>query len=185
VLLVPDVVHRFQLYSQAGLHLLPFSLKRGAGMSDAVPVCDHTSVGILVWRHDKLLLVERRLPPYGLAPPAGHVDQHLSYQAAACAELLEEVGLIATDLKLIAEGTKHNPCRRLGGNWHHWKIFSAEALGEVRPSSRETKGFRWCSKDELSFLAEPKVQGYGADGCLEPVWHEWLRELGMLTSPRT
>ena len=83
-------------------------------------VCDHTSVGILVFHEKQLLLIDRKKPPFGLAAPAGHVDAHGSeseseetqYLAAAKAELQEEAGLKAkaTDLKLVAEGRKDNHC---------------------------------------------------------------------------
>ena len=57
--------------------------------------CDNTSVGMIV-RNDKdeLLLIERKNEPYGFAPPAGHVDDHGSFEDAARAELEEEVGSV-------------------------------------------------------------------------------------------
>ena len=75
-------------------------------------VCDHTSVGIMVWRGDKLLLIERAKFPKGFAVPAGHVDGDATYEDSAKRELKEEVGLDAMGLRLIAEGRKENPCRR-------------------------------------------------------------------------
>jgi len=55
--------------------------------------CDNTSVGMLVRKEDKVLLLERMKPPYGFAPPAGHVDEDLTstgkkdFEAAARREL--------------------------------------------------------------------------------------------------
>ena len=40
-----------------------------------VKKCDHTSVGMLVWKNKKILLIERKKAPFGFAPPAGHVDK--------------------------------------------------------------------------------------------------------------
>jgi len=45
--------------------------------------CDHTGVGIHVWRNGKLLLIERKKFPFGFAPPAGHVDGRQSFEVAA------------------------------------------------------------------------------------------------------
>lgn len=55
--------------------------------------CDNKSVGMLVWRDGSLLLIERRKPPFGFAPPAGHIDGDDSFEESAKRELKEEVGL--------------------------------------------------------------------------------------------
>lgn len=150
-------------------------------------VCDHTSVGILVYRSDKLLLIERKKPPFGMAPPAGHVDRRSSFELAAIEELHEEVGLVATALTLVTEGRRENPCRRVGGSWHYWKIYEAVTTGDPQPSVTEVKNFCWATQHELSFLAS-RAKDYlnhtisetdwrDKPG-LEPVWLEWLTELG-------
>ena len=69
-------------------------------------VCDHTSVGMLVYKDDKILLIERKKYPFGFATPAGHIDNKGSYENAAREELEEEVGLKAKSLKLLTEGKK-------------------------------------------------------------------------------
>lgn len=134
--------------------------------------CDHKSVGIFVWRQGKLLLIERARPPYGFAVPAGHVDQDASYESAARRELKEETGLEATSLKLLIDGRKDNPCRRDGGTWHYWKLYSAEAIGEMARSIDETKSAIWASKDEVQKLAD--------DSKLEPVMAEWFKQLNII-----
>lgn len=158
-------------------------------------ICDHTSVGILVKSTGRLLLIERRKYPIGFAPPAGHVDNYKgendepNFEAAARAELFEEVGLTALELKLVAEGRKENPCRRPGGTWHYWKVYCAVVSGNVRPSPKEVKRFEWCSISRLRALAERtrefkagKVTQADWDSRpgLEPVWLEWLTELKLL-----
>lgn len=64
-------------------------------------LCDNKSVGMIVWRNDKLLLIERKKPPFGFAPPAGHVDDDKSFEVAAKRELKEEVGLDTDNLELL------------------------------------------------------------------------------------
>ncbi|OGZ44017.1 MAG: hypothetical protein A3J55_01125 [Candidatus Ryanbacteria bacterium RIFCSPHIGHO2_02_FULL_45_17b] len=152
-------------------------------------VCDHTSVGIMVWRGDKLLLIERAKFPKGFAVPAGHVDGDATYEDSAKRELKEEVGLDAMGLRLIAEGRKENPCRRAGGIYHYWKLFQVEAHGTLKRSQKETKQAGWHTKDEIKKLAE-KTERYvkkeisedewNENPGLEPVMYEWFKELAIL-----
>ena len=101
--------------------------------------CDNKSVGMLVWRDGTLLLIERKKPPFGFAPPAGHIDGDNSFEESAKRELQEEVDLRAQNIKLLIEGRKENSCRREGGDWHYWKIYQVEAEGEIKRSEDETK----------------------------------------------
>jgi len=152
--------------------------------------CDHTSVGIHVWRDGKLLLIERKKFPFGFAPPAGHVDERSSFEIAAREELQEEVGLKVKSLKLIFEDRKDNPCRREEGKWHYWKIYNAEVEeGEIQRSLDETKQAGWFSKEEIERLAtrtEQYLAGKISEGDwqkspgIEPVWYEWMKELKII-----
>lgn len=151
-------------------------------------VCDNTSVGILFWRGGKLLLIERRNPPYGFAPPAGHVDDHGTFRDAAKSELEEEVGLTAINLTLVGLGRRENVCRREGGDWHYWHIYIAEALGRVGASEREAKSFVWVDLKALQELAsvtrrymsgEISESDWQRRPGLEPVWLSWFEELGI------
>lgn len=150
--------------------------------------CDNTSVGMLVWHDDKLLLIERKKPPFGFAAPAGHVDADATYENAALRELTEEVGLRGTALELVLEQETNNPCRR-GGTWHHWKVYSTQVSGTVQPSQSETKRAGWYSRQQLRQLAE-RTQAY-LDGQidetaweqepgLELVWFAHLRQLAII-----
>jgi ADP-ribose pyrophosphatase YjhB (NUDIX family) len=134
--------------------------------------CNHTSVGMIVERGGKILLIERKVFPIVWAPPAGHVDEGESYEDAAVRELTEEVGLTATHSELVAEGRKENRCSRPDGTWHYWKIYKVEAEGEVKRSKEETTQAGWYNKNEIKNLPLPG---------LEPVWSDWLVELGIIT----
>jgi ADP-ribose pyrophosphatase YjhB (NUDIX family) len=143
-------------------------------------------VGVLVWRDEKLLLIERARGAVGFALPAGHVDDDSSYEESAKRELQEEVGLIAQKLTLVAEGRKENSCRRQDGTWHYWKLYQAETVGEVERSIDETKQANWYTKEEIKELAY-RTQMYMKGGIsneewvvqpgLEPVMYEWFKEL--------
>ncbi|MDP3093751.1 MAG: NUDIX domain-containing protein [bacterium] len=151
-----------------------------------VKKCDHTSVGMHIWRNGKLLLIERKKPPFGFAPPAGHVDGSISFEEAAKRELQEEVGLRAKKLKLIFEGRKQNPCRRKGGAWHYWKVYNVEAEGQIKRSVYETKNIGWYSSKQIENLAEktrrylagqiPEREWVKSPG-LEVFWYRWRKEL--------
>ncbi|OGC51393.1 hypothetical protein A2982_03625 [candidate division WWE3 bacterium RIFCSPLOWO2_01_FULL_39_13] len=151
--------------------------------------CDNKSVGMLIWKDDKLLLIERMKFPFGFAVPAGHVDDHGSFEDAAKEEVQEEVGFEVTNLKLITEGRKENICRRPGGSWHYWKIYQVETKGEIKRSEDETKQAGWFSIDQIRVLTQrtkkylngeiPEKKWQESPG-LEPVWLEWFNELNIL-----
>ncbi len=152
-------------------------------------ICDHKSVGMLVWKDGKLLVIERMKFPFAWAPPAGHLDGREDYEEMAKLELFEETGLSTKSLKLIANGRKENPCRRIDGTWHFWQIFEVEAFGNLKRSKTETKQAKWVSIDELKKLAERcdqylagkiSIEDWQANPGLEPVWHEWLSELKII-----
>jgi ADP-ribose pyrophosphatase YjhB (NUDIX family) len=152
-------------------------------------ICDHTSVGMLVSKDGKLLLIERKKPPFGFAPPAGHVDGDISFEESARRELEEEVGLTAISIKLLTEGRKDNPCRREDGTWHYWKIYGIETAGEVKRSQDETKQAGFYDHGLLLNLAERTEQYLRGDikqedweqaPGIEPVWYEWLKELKII-----
>lgn len=152
-------------------------------------VCDNKSVGMLVWKDNKLLLIERKQPPFGFAPPAGHLDDDTSFEKAAKRELNEEVGLETKSLRLVTEARKENPCRREGGSWHYWKIYEVKAEGKLRPSKDETKQVGWYSRIQIEKLAKRTEQylaskiaenEWQASPGLEPVWYEWFKELKII-----
>ncbi|MDP2655151.1 MAG: NUDIX hydrolase [bacterium] len=152
-------------------------------------ICDHTSVGMLVWKDEKLLLIERAKFPFGFAIPAGHVDDDSTYEKSAQRELQEEVGLETAELKLIAEGRRENPCRREDGSWHYWKIYQVSTIGNIDRSKEETKQAGWYTKDQIKELGN-KTEKYNNKDIseeewakspgLEPVMYEWFKELKII-----
>lgn len=152
-------------------------------------LCDHKSVGMLVWRNDKLLLIERRKPPFGFAPPAGHIDGDNSFEESARRELKEEVGLEAKNLQLLTEGRKDTSCRRKDGDWHYWKIFKVETGGDIKRNKDETKQADFYTKSGLLALGiktekylrgDIKQKDWEKSPGLEPVWYKWLKELNII-----
>lgn len=158
--------------------------------------CDHTSVGVLLSSPAGLLVFERATPPAGLAPVAGHLDQHGSPEQAAQAEVAEEVGLTATHLHLhlLLDTWRPNRCRRTptGPVGHRWWVFEAQATGPLRPSAREVRAPRWIHPGQLQSCAlrtAAYAQGHLSEQAFErepglvPVWVRFLTDLQLVTLP--
>ena len=150
--------------------------------------CDHTSVGILVWKNGKLLLIERKNFPFGFAPPAGHLDGD-SYEEAAKRELKEEVGLDVKKLKLVFEEKANNACKRIDGDWHYWKIYGVEVVGNITRSLEETKKVGWYDKREIvDLINRTNDYSYGKmtekewqeNPGIETVWVDWFKKLKII-----
>jgi len=160
------------------------------------PCCDHTSVGVLISSPAGLLVFERATPPAGIAPVAGHIDQHGSPEQAARAEAAEEVGLTLTHLHLLLEERRSNRCRRpaSGPVGHRWWVYQAQASGTIRPAVREVRSPRWIHPEQLQEHADRTAayaQGqlseavFTARPGLAPVWLRFLSQLHLVTLPGT
>lgn len=155
-------------------------------------ICDRKVVGALIRNtNGEYLMFRRGTPPVGIAPVAGHVDDHGGYEAAARAEVSEEVGLAVVSLRPAMTAQRANACRRDPGalpHGHHWEIFTADVDGELAPSAREVAGEpMWLGPDALQQIADRTVayahgqmpdEDFAADPGLEPVWVGLLAALG-------
>lgn len=175
-------------------------------------LCDHYSVGVVVTNPsaDSLLMLRRAKHPIGIAPVAGHIDDHGSPHSAALAELEEEVGLTARDLatgwslEYVTTEKRGNICRRPPTHpthdGHLWTIYTCAVDPErvkIVPSLDETQGARWYSARQIQDLAEWTgiyALNRAEDGPIdyedklwrenpgiEPVWIRWLVRLGYVT----
>ena len=117
-------------------------------------ICDNKSVGIVVWKDVKLLMIERKKYNPGFAIPAGHQDGDDS-RTTAMKELSEEVGLIAEELKEEFTETFQNTCKRENGTHHEWTIYTAEKYsGEIKTSEDEVKSYSWVDEETFVLLLE-------------------------------
>lgn len=155
--------------------------------------CDGTSVGIYIWSADRteLLMIERNTAPAGIACVAGHGDlttEHPTFEAAARAEVFEEIGLEVIDLKPLPGGGFHpGRCRRPGSAGHRWHLFEATVSGDLLISPREVRRAGWWALPEIQHLAEKTAdyaagmltaKEYFAAPGLEPVWCHHMAEAG-------
>jgi 8-oxo-dGTP pyrophosphatase MutT (NUDIX family) len=155
--------------------------------------CDHKSVGVLLRNErNELALLERGRFPIGIAPPAGHVDDHGTPEQAAIEEVSEEVGVIVAldGLKRTAVRDRRvgNVCRRENGDHHVWNVYEAAVTYPVlHADPDETKGAAWYAMDAVQELAartkayqEGRIseQQWAENPGLEEVWLAFLTELG-------
>lgn len=135
--------------------------------------CTNACVGVIVQRGDRILLIERANPPYGWALPAGHIDIGEVPIQTAARELFEEVGLRADSLTRVLTRMYRNQCRRPGGSYHRWHVFTADC-GTQEPlrSLSETNAMRWVTQAELDELTQLAVE-HLASGAGPVVWQRW------------
>jgi len=128
----------------------------------------HYSVGALIKRDKKYLLIDRAIEPFGFACPAGHIDEEEEPEEALVREIKEETGLKIEKYKLVEE-------KELDWNWcskgvdvHYWYLFECEVSGDIKENKRETKSINWYSKEEIKKLK------------LEPSWMYWFKKFGII-----
>ena len=158
-------------------------------------ICDNKSAGVIIRdSQGRLALLTRAKFPSGIAPPAGHVDDHGSPEQTAIDEVSEEVGLRINpdDLKptSIQQQRVMNRCSREGGDHHDWWVYEADKWdGDIVPDPDETKGARWYTPKEFQALAARTAayrQGTVSDADweaspgLEPVWFDFMQQLGYI-----
>lgn len=85
----------------------------------------HKSVGAILTKGEKILLLERRKYPFKYTIPAGHLEKEEEPEKAVLREIEEETGLQIKDTEKKFEGKIEDPCRR-GANFHYWHLFKAE-----------------------------------------------------------
>ena len=157
---------------------------------EVTPICNNTSVGIVV-RDEKqrILLLERKKFPPGFASPAGHVDDQETCTNAAIRELKEETGLDVLNIQLVLEIDMNNKCRRINGSWHHWCVYQAIVKGELIRNIDEAKQIGWYTIDEVKNLGhktEEYLLGNISDEIwqqfpgLEPVWYDFFKKLSLI-----
>ena len=178
-------------------------------MSRKILVCDNTSVGVIAKdSKGRILLIERKIFPFGWAPPSGHCDGQ-TYPIACFNEFEEETGLKVVGAPrpvTLFKSKKYFKCRR-GGEYHNWQIFEVDWKGELKPNRDETKNAEWFTIEEICELAEKTRNHTGrmralsnpaipasvvssiievlerewqANPGLEPVWYEFFQELRII-----
>ena len=128
----------------------------------------HYSVGAIIKRGNKYLLIDRNIRPFGYACIAGHVDKGESAIRALIREVKEESGLKVVKHKMLCkEELDWNWCSR-GIKVHYWCLFNCKVAGRVNQNFVETKNIGWYAPAQIKKLL------------LEPVWAYWFKKLKIL-----
>ncbi len=128
----------------------------------------HYSVGAVIKKEGKYLLIDRATPPFGFACVAGHIDIGETAEQAADREVQEESGLVVIAKKLLfEEEIPWNTCSK-GIEVHYWKVFECDVTGRIRKNERETKSIGRYNLEDLKRLP------------LEPVWEYWMGKMGVI-----
>ena len=125
----------------------------------------HFSVGAIIERDGKVLMMDRRQIPLGFACPAGHIDVGQTPEMALKREVKEETGLdVKKHALLIEDDYEGSGCTR-GVKMHHWYVYKVDVSGDLVKDRREAKSMEWYSWEEVQDLN------------LEPAWRHWFKLL--------
>jgi 8-oxo-dGTP pyrophosphatase MutT (NUDIX family) len=167
-----------------------------AGSADVPCRCDNRSVGVIAEDGYGNFLLFERATPAGIAPAAGHVDNHGGWEETARAEVAEELGLTVVSLEHVTGGWRPNACHREPGPrgpGHDWRVYRATVAGDLHPCPREARNVRWLNHRDVRELAD-RTAGYAAGRLttadfaarpgIEPVWIQWLADAGIIDAAR-
>lgn len=128
----------------------------------------HYSVGAIIEKDGRYLLIDRVKPPFGFAGLAGHIDEGENEITALLREVQEESDLrVVKHSLLYEEELDWNRCSK-DIKVHYWYLFECQVDGEISRNFRETHSIGWYSPDEMRELT------------LEPVWKYWFDKKGIL-----
>lgn len=130
--------------------------------------CSGKSVGAIIKKGKKILLLDRAFFPFGWAGPAGHIEKNETPTQALVREVKEETGLTISDFKLILQRKKVlNECKK-GTKFHDWWIFECKCRGKIKRNKKESKDIDWFLPREIKKLK------------LEPLARRWFKELKII-----
>ena len=111
----------------------------------------HYSVGAIVKKNDKYLLIDRVNIPLGFAGLAGHIDDDEPPEVAIKREVMEESGLSVSSCKILfEEEILWNYCS--SAKAHKWWLYECEVQGTIAQNKVETKSIGWYTKEEIKNL---------------------------------
>ena len=127
----------------------------------------HKSIGAIIRKGNKFLMIDRKNQPLGYACVAGHVDFNEEPETALIREVKEEVGLDVVKSRLVFEEfVGWNRCNK-GVTGHYWYVYECEVSGKLKKNG-EAKKIEWYGKEEIKNLE------------LEDSWKRWFKKLGII-----
>ena len=104
----------------------------------------HTSVGMIIEKEGKILMMDRKKFPLGWACPAGHKEEKENPSEAAIRETLEESGIEVEECEeIFHEFVSWNECD-VGEKGHDWFVFKASKWnGKAKKEDEEAHSFQF------------------------------------------
>jgi ADP-ribose pyrophosphatase YjhB (NUDIX family) len=130
----------------------------------------HRSAGAIIKdEKGRILMLDRKLFPFGWACPAGHVDAWETPEEALSREVKEETNLDVKRYRLLYnEFIDWNECSR-GIKGHDWYLYEIdEWSGTVLADKEESKKMEWKSIEDIKNLE------------LDDVWKYWFNKLEII-----
>lgn len=119
----------------------------------------HFSVGAVINKGNRILLIAPSNYPFEYKFPAGHVDKDETPKEALGREIKEEIGLKVISYKLLySEILENDPCSR-GVNIHQWYLFEAKTKGKIKKSNEYLK-LGWFSNKDIKKIKLNNVCRY-------------------------
>lgn len=110
--------------------------------------CDQLSVGLFIRRGTEIAVIFRKNYPQAYALPAGHLDGE-SFYSAAVRKAKGKFGVVIQEQIRIHEGDFQNPCRRIGGAFHLWRVYEPLAWEGTLCAGSDAAEAVWMSISEL------------------------------------
>lgn len=133
----------------------------------------HFSIGAVIKKENKILLIDRKLPPPGYAGIAGHVDEKETPLEALSRELKEETNLDLVSHKLLFKKRIVAPEECVFKERRHkWYVYECVCKGDIKPSKEEVKSAKFFTKKHIKKLYKKKK--------LEYAWVVIFKKLGVI-----
>ena len=113
----------------------------------------HFTVGALIKKKNKYLLIERAMAPYGHACVAGHINKGESKEEALLREVKEETKLKVKEFELVAEEILETNWCNKGATIHHWYIFLCDVSGKIIRSEKLNRGSEQTQQIDVSGIS--------------------------------
>jgi 8-oxo-dGTP pyrophosphatase MutT (NUDIX family) len=132
----------------------------------------HYSVGALIKKNNRYLLIDRATDPQCIAGISGHIDEGESPEQALVREVFEESGLRVVKYKLLFKEERHNNTCNRWISIHYWYFYECETSGKINPNPREARSIKPYSPQDMQRVCR--------QGNLGEMTEYWFRKLRII-----